>query len=611
MALLILACGAPTRPIESPEPPTPEIAFAPPSTITIGETFACAIDDEARVVCWGGGELDLGGFVTTPHPPTRVDGLLGAVEIALGSSDILCARNEAGHVECTRLRRCFPGDDCESIAFAPRRVTHLANARALALGDGVGCAIVDDGQVRCWGRVPAELLPSPLEGDWTDAAVPVQVAPSRAIAIDERTLCTIGLDGEVRCGERELGRYEQVGARLLVHGDTTCAYVVGGSTACATANGALETLSPIPTIDGAPPACLGDLCVRQCWAPLHNHVCFGDNVEFALTTETGCARRMNGTVACSGNNSHGQLGTAPIVSVPEPRAIDVPPSAQIAASAGTVCSLGTDGGVSCWGRDWAPHLLGDGAARIALTQSTSMQTAEDGHGRLFATDLRLAVVGTNGEVRVLGGAERREVPEIDDAADVAFFGSTIAIRLRNGDLAFSRDIAPGEHLERRRVPRGVRDLAGYQWLGCVLHQNRRLECWSENDGPVDPMPLNALRGIDEIAANGLGICARMGRRIVCRDMDGIDRVLNAREDIDGVAYGSDQRVCAIASHRAVCSVADTLTPIDGTEGAEQVVVGYGFACVRTTEGAVRCWGNNAYGAIAIPHASDTLVDIRL
>lgn len=570
--------------------------MAPPSTIAVGDAFACAIDAEERVVCWGGGELDLGGEVYTPHPPTRVDGLIGIVEIALGGGDILCARNGAGHVECTRLRRCEPAQECESIAFPPRRVPRIANARALALGDGLGCAIVEGGEVRCWGRVPSELLDSPLEGDWTDAAVEVNAPRARSLAIFDDTLCTLAMDGALVCGDRSVGNISSDRARLLVFGGRLCVGAFETEWACAGNTGSLE---------------LGLRLVPDETQSSHHLPLPESGVEHAAVGDLMCARRSSGAVACSGDNAHGQLGSRPIASVAEPRAVEVPPSRAIAASSGTVCSVANDGSAACWGaREARPRLL-EGAGElvdIAVADSSSALMARDREGRLLATDRRVAAIDAEGRVRVWTDlAEPPTILGIGDAEDVAFFGSAIAARRHNGEVVVWSDVSSAPTTHRTRA----RDIAGYQWLGCVLRRDRRLECWRANDGPVDPAPLMELRGVDEIASNGLGICARMGTRIYCRDMDGIERLLRSREPITGLAIGSDQRVCAIADHRALCSTADMLAPVPGTEGAEEVVVGYGFACVRTTEGAVRCWGNNAYGAIGVPHSSDSLVDIQL
>src|SRR5688572_5232544 len=37
--------------------------------------------------------------------------------------------------------------------------------------------------------------------------------------------------------------------------------------------------------------------------------------------------------------------------------------------------------------------------------------------------------------------------------------------------------------------------------------------------------------------------------------------------------------------------------LDGIEGAVEVAAGYSFACARTRDGAVWCWGDNSHGAL--------------
>ncbi len=77
-------------------------------------------------------------------------------------------------------------------------------------------------------------------------------------------------------------------------------------------------------------------------------------VEVACSAAHVCARRMNGTVACFGQNADGQLGRDPATLPSSPTLVDVAlpggvPARALAIGARTSCALGTDDVVNCWG----------------------------------------------------------------------------------------------------------------------------------------------------------------------------------------------------------------------------------------------------------------------
>jgi hypothetical protein len=628
-ALLALACGTPvaapvTAPIRiSEERRPPE---APPRervpTLALSQRRACAIDEDRHVVCWGGGEVWLDGPSHQPHAPARVEGIEGAVEIALGSDNKLCARTAAGHIECAAFDDCRVDEPCPPLLRGPpRRVESVENARTFALGafnELSGCAVLDEGEVRCWQT-------EELGGPTRPAAI--EVPRARAIAIARVSVCSIALDGAVACGEVALGNYDHEGARLAVYGPIVCAWAPGVAPACwSRAEGVAPPRDLAPARWLAPTGSTRFCAIDEAGALACGDRSFeGELVELAAIRDVMCARRADGRVACAGSNQRGQLGTPPVLTVEAPRVIEgLPPARQIRASAGRVCALSVGGEAYCWGGDSLSSVrpLEGGTDLAELVVRGSVHSSA-----LTPHWTSVAAIGTDGRVRVWRGLSGPPVvlQGIEDAEGGLAVGEhwTVA-RRRNGQVAaWERDDAAPVV---RRIPGGARALAGNYAGACALRRDLRLDCAVQSGFlPTAFGELRTWRRIEEIASNGAAWCARTGSQLRCAvSVDG-ERVLDAREPLDRIAVGDDLRVCAIAAERVVCtnygmhpgSVYDPsapplgLHPVAGTEGSVEVALGYGFACARMNDGAVRCWGNNTYGSVGIDNLATALVDIAL
>jgi len=135
------------------------------TAVAAGDFHTCAILDNGAVKCWGfgaNGRLGYGSTanVTVPAAAPAVD--LGpgrtAVAITAGASHT-CAILDTGQVRCWgnggqgRLgygNEQSVGDDETPAAVGPVDLGGHA-ARAIAAGDFHTCAILDDGSMRCWG----------------------------------------------------------------------------------------------------------------------------------------------------------------------------------------------------------------------------------------------------------------------------------------------------------------------------------------------------------------------------------------------------------------------------------------------------------------------------
>jgi len=121
-------------------------------SVAIGEAHACAVTDDAKVVCWGsnfGGALARATNTNsqTRLPPAAVLGLPDVREVHVRKSFVAAVTRE-GEVYTWGLRW-----DTYAQTAKPTKVPFPAKVRALDLGPSRGCAILDDGRGYCFGLV--------------------------------------------------------------------------------------------------------------------------------------------------------------------------------------------------------------------------------------------------------------------------------------------------------------------------------------------------------------------------------------------------------------------------------------------------------------------------
>ena len=174
------------------------------------------MNEHADIWCWGEDEQlkRVGGA-----------GPASAVSIAPRHGYNACVLKTSGTVACWNWYDEPP--------HAAVNVPDLAQARALAVGDGFGCAVRKDRQVACWGANNSGQL-----GDDTtnDSATPVRVvgvAQAIAVAASEYGACALRDDGAVLCWGN--GAYQQATTANEVFrmpGATTL--TIGDNHACVT-----------------------------------------------------------------------------------------------------------------------------------------------------------------------------------------------------------------------------------------------------------------------------------------------------------------------------------------------------------------------------------------
>ncbi|MGH2840506.1 MAG: RCC1 domain-containing protein, partial [Solirubrobacteraceae bacterium] len=200
------------------------------TAITAGAFHTCAILDDASVRCWGlgsNGQLGYGATSAVLDPST-----VGSVNLGVGRTATAisagfahtCAVLDDGNVRCWGLNefgqlgygnKTSIGDTETPAAAGPVDLGPERTATAISAGGEHTCAVLDDGNVRCWG--------SPLDGqlgyanllavgdDESPASIaPVDLGPGRkatAVAAGIYHTCARIDDGSVRCwGNGDQGR---------------------------------------------------------------------------------------------------------------------------------------------------------------------------------------------------------------------------------------------------------------------------------------------------------------------------------------------------------------------------------------------------------------------
>jgi alpha-tubulin suppressor-like RCC1 family protein len=150
--------------------PTPVqlVSSTPVKAVAAGGDQTCVLVDGGQVRCWGAngsGQLGTGDGARHPSPPAAALALgtgRTAASLALGGA-FACALLNDGHVKCWGDNRAHQlgswlggpaygdhpgevGDALPEVALGGGRT-----ARAVAAGRRHACAILDNGDVRCWG----------------------------------------------------------------------------------------------------------------------------------------------------------------------------------------------------------------------------------------------------------------------------------------------------------------------------------------------------------------------------------------------------------------------------------------------------------------------------
>ena len=278
---------------------------------------ACVVVASGAVKCWGYNRNGLrgDGTTTTAGAPTPVSGISTAVSIAV--SDHACAVLKDATVECwgDNTKGELGNGEFGSFSSTPVAATGINDAIAVSTGSQFTCVIRKDRTVWCWGRDSSGALGTggPPLGK---SLVPVKVKDLTGavkLVSGGLTTCALVLNGNVKCwgsnvsgqagtGTSNYGRLPApVKVDKVAHAisismglDAGCGVVTGGTTKCwGTNDFGVQGTGILP--DG----------VRHA----ENVVAVTHAVMVSAGFESACALIADGTARCWGMNDKGELGT--------------------------------------------------------------------------------------------------------------------------------------------------------------------------------------------------------------------------------------------------------------------------------------------------------------
>jgi alpha-tubulin suppressor-like RCC1 family protein len=359
MAVVVIAAAlGPVGPAEAGGDPR----LVAVTQVDIGGNHACARTDAGRVRCWGrndDGQLGLGSMSDTPVPtlvraPAGPGPLSGVRSVAVGSEQT-CAVLTNGQARCwgangqgqlgdgtvtTRLRPV--------VVRATNGVGPLTGVVRIAMGNQHTCAVLTNGQARCWGDNVFRQLGT---GNTQDSRLPKPV----------RTVAGLGaLAGVVAIDAGE---------------SHTCAVLRTTQARCWGQAGDGQAGVPNPPQFAARP-----LQVR-------NGAGTGPLVgvrSIAVGVQHTCATLTNGQARCWGLDQLGQLGNGPAgPSLLPVKVLDVdgvgPLIGTLQAAAGrnhTCVNLATRQ-VRCWGDGFSGQ-LGNGVTGASTLPDETLNTVASG-----------------------------------------------------------------------------------------------------------------------------------------------------------------------------------------------------------------------------------------
>ena len=173
------------------------------ATVAMGDGHGVALHRDGTVTSWGTGRSTGMADFTAIHPPTPIPDLDEVAELDSGN-DFACGRTTAGRVLCWGFNsRGQLGDGTMSSRVAAAPVLtgdgELTGATKIALGGAAACALLEGGDVTCWGRN----LYGELGASGDDQPLANTLVPGLANVVDivggSRHFCARRDDGAVLC----------------------------------------------------------------------------------------------------------------------------------------------------------------------------------------------------------------------------------------------------------------------------------------------------------------------------------------------------------------------------------------------------------------------------
>ncbi|MDW8395439.1 MAG: RCC1 repeat-containing protein [Anaerolineae bacterium] len=540
--------------------------------IAAGGEHTCALTRQGSVLCWGenhSGQLGIGQLFGSYDAPVQVRGLGGRAQAIAAGRSHTCALLDGGEIACWGENNSGQlGLDMISTGgmASPKRVQGLrSKAVAITAGAEHTCALSDRGEVFCWGDNREGQL-----GDGTPKRVGgvSQVVglprPVRQFSAGSWHTCAVLTDGSAVCwgggsfGKLGNGEWINSSVPVAVSGlnRDVREVAVGGDHTCTVLSNN-QVLCWGSNLDGQ----LGVRESGQSRVPANVVGLTGAAQAVAAGGSFTCALTQANGVRCWGSNDYGVLGNAGTTDSLTPVDVAGLSASVRAVDAGVnhACAVTTGGRVRCWGYNWSGQ-LGDGT-----TESRSEPVSVQG-----LSGVRAVAVGALHTCALL------------EAGNVRCWGSNQYGQLGEGTPAERRTPVADVQLGG-----SARAIAAGDNHTCALMTNGKVKCWGIND-----------RG-------QLGNGSTMTRSVTPMDVQGLDDEV--------VAIDASTHTCALMRDGSVRCWGDNLygalgdgtredarTPVrvQGLSGkVRALALGGFFTCALLESGSVQCWGSDLFGQL--------------
>lgn len=315
------------------------------TTLSLGTRHSCALRENRRLVCWGEGSI----------VPVEIAGPIVS-SIDLGAEQT-CAVTEGGAVACGPSRQLVEGTAGTTTVASIGGV-----ADQVSVGLDHACAVLTNGQARCWGGNTYYQLGVTGGARATPVTAVDGVAEVRA---GYEFTCARMRAGTVRCwgsnffGNLGNGRTDLASLPVDVLGLSNVSRLsVGGQSLHACALRSDRTVWCWGSnSDGQ--LGIGDIENRSIPVQV---VGLMDAVQVSVGFQHSCALRASGAIVCWGKGDDGRLGDGGSARQTRPVTAAVTDAVAVFAGYAHTCALRRDGGAVCWGNNEFGQ-LGDGSTR--------------------------------------------------------------------------------------------------------------------------------------------------------------------------------------------------------------------------------------------------------